>query len=566
MSNPEEYENEIRAVKEAVPDADESAIAKEFARYKDEFLVPPKHALRSVIEHFQKEAGMEVSAPNTSTRRAAKSVERFSELVSDDTNVTIEVAIISYTPRMTMVRGEEKQTAFGWIEDNPWEEGGERTRWDFKDWGNHAENMSPGSVVRLEGVSVNEWNGKFSLNINQTSRVAVLRASERKVVMAPSEPISIERVLTMDGFATVVARVIAAEQRTVNKKDGSGTIDLVKGRLADDTGTIGFACFGDFEHPVGALLKIESAAIRRFRNTPELNIGERTKVEIYHDEGFASLENLEASSVMQISELRDGAADVAITVQLTSWSSRKFTGKDGAEKTVWGGDAVDPTGVCRLTAWSELPIDDGSLPLAVKLSNVRVRSWQGTPDLTVDRIEQAEILDSIPWEAIDASTHSVEVDFSELLSGGSRSGVTSTATVISVQSGSGIIHRCPECNKAMRDGACRDHGPQAGIEDLRLRIILDDGQTNGALILNRQSAESFLGQTMADVQDATKDDGGEAFLADLRSRMLGRKHTFTGRAMIDAQGALIMADSFTLTDLNLEELANEVRERWGVFA
>jgi replication factor A1 len=467
---------------------------------------------------------------------------------------------------MTMVRGEEKQTAFGWIEDNPWEEGGERTRWDFKDWGNHAENMSPGSVVRLEGVSVNEWNGKFSLNINQTSRVAVLRASERKVVMAPSEPISIERVLTMDGFATVVARVITAEQRTVNKKDGSGTIDLVKGRLADDTGTIGFACFGDFEHPVGALLKIESAAIRRFRNTPELNIGERTKVEIYHDEGFASLENLEESSVMQISELRDGATDVAITVQLTSWSSRKFTGKDGAEKTVWGGDAVDPTGICRLTAWSELPIDEGSVPLAIRLSNVRVRSWQGTPDLTVDRIEQAEILDAIPWEAIDASTHSVEVDFSELLSGGSRSGVTSTATVISVQSGSGIIHRCPDCKKAMRDGACRDHGPQAGNEDLRLRIILDDGQTNGALILNRQSAEAFLGQTMADVQTATKDDGGEAFLADLRSRMLGRRHTFTGRAMIDAQGALIMADNFALTDLNLEELANEVRERWGVFA
>jgi replication factor A1 len=566
MSNPEEFENEIRAVKEAVPDADESAIAKEFSRYKDEFLVPPKQSLRSVIEHFQKEAGMEVSAPNTSASRATKSVERFSGLVSDDTNVTIEVEVVTYVPRMQMVRGEEKQIAFGWIEDNPWQEGGERTRWDFKDWGNHAENLSPGSVVRLEGVSVNEWNGKYSLNINQTSRVAVLRASERKVVMAPSEPTSIERVLTMDGFATVVARVITAEQRTVNKKDGSGTIDLVKGRLADDTGTIGFACFGEFNHPVGTLLKIDSAAIRRFRDTPELNIGERTKVEIYHDEGFSSLENLEVSSVIQISELRDGATDVGITVQLTSWSSRTFTGKDGAEKTVWGGDAVDPTGVCRLTAWSELPIDEGSLPLAIRLSNVRVRSWQGTPDLTVDRIEQAEILDTIPWEAIDASTHSVEVNFSELLSGGSRSGVTSTATVISVQSGSGIIHRCPECNKAMRDGACRDHGPQAGKEDLRLRIILDDGQTNGALILGRVSAEAFLGQTMADVQAATKDDGGEAFLADLRSRMLGRQHTFTGRAMIDPQGALLMADSFSLTDLNLEELANEVRERWGVFA
>jgi replication factor A1 len=118
----------------------------------------------------------------------------------------------------------------------------------------------------------------------------------------------------------------------------------------------------------------------------------------------------------------------------------------------------------------------------------------------------------------------------------------------------------------MRDGACRDHGPQDGNEDLRLRIILDDGQANGALILGRESAEAFLGQTMADVQAATKDDDGEAFLADLRSKMLGRQHTFTGRAMIDAQGALLMADKFDLTELNLEESANEVRERWEVFA
>jgi replication factor A1 len=566
MSNQEEFENEIRAVKDAVPDADEEEIAKEFTRYKDEFLVPPKHALRSVIEHFQKEAGMEVNAPNTQSRPAAKSVERFSDLSSDDSNVTIEVEVVTYVPRMQMVRGEEKQIAFGWIEDNPWEEGGQRNRWDFKDWGSHAENLSPGSVVRLEGVSVNEWNGKFSLNINQSSRVSILRGGERKVIVAPSEPTPIERVLSMDGFATVVARVISTRQQTVNKKDGSGTIELVKGRLADDTGTIGFACFDAFEHPVGTLLKIEGAAIRRFRNTPELNIGDRTKIEIFHDSGFASLEDLESSSVLQIGQLRDGSTDVSITVQLTTWSSRSFTGKDGSEKTVWGGDAVDPTGACRLTAWSELPIDEGSLPLAVKLSNVRVRSWQGTPDLTVDRAQQVEILEAIPWDEIDATSHSVEVDFSELLNGGSRSGVTSTATVISVQSGSGIIHRCPECKKAMRDGACRDHGPQVGVEDLRLRIIMDDGLSNGAVILGRASAEAFLGQTLEDVRKATESDNGEAFLADLRAQMLGRKHTFSGRAMIDAQGALLMADNFTIAETDLEKSANDVRERWGVFA
>ena len=48
----------------------------------------------------------------------------------------------------------------------------------------------------------------------------------------------------------------------------------------------------------------------------------------------------------------------------------------------------------------------------------------------------------------------------------------------------------------MRDGACMNtacnsQGPQVGIEDLRLRLILDDGISNGAIILARASAEDF---------------------------------------------------------------------------
>ena len=35
--------------------------------------------------------------------------------------------------------------------------------------------MVPGSIVRLEGASVNEWNDKRSLNINRTTRVTVLK-------------------------------------------------------------------------------------------------------------------------------------------------------------------------------------------------------------------------------------------------------------------------------------------------------------------------------------------------------------------------------------------------------
>ena len=116
------------------------------------------------------------------------------------------------------------------------------------------------------------------------------------------------------------------------------------------------------------------------------------------------------------------------------------------------------------------------------------------------------------------------------------------------------------------NSTCNSQGPQVGIEDLRLRLVMDDGISNAAIILARDSAESFLGMSMDDVKEASKSDQGESFLAELRSKLLGRKHTFTGRAMIDAQGALLMADSFKPTEADLAEAANEVREKWEVFA
>ena len=41
-----------------------------------------------------------------------------------------------------MKNGEERQIAFGWIEDNPWESGDKRERWDYKDWGTQPESSS----------------------------------------------------------------------------------------------------------------------------------------------------------------------------------------------------------------------------------------------------------------------------------------------------------------------------------------------------------------------------------------------------------------------------------------
>ena len=204
--------------------------------------------------------------------------------------------------------------------------------------------------------------------------------------------------------------------------------------------------------------------------------------------------------------------------------------------------------------------------MALRLTNIRVRSWQGVPDLTVDNAGQVEILDEMPWEAIDASAHTVDVEFHELITGSSRNGVSSTATVVSITPSSGIIQRCPECRRAMQDGACRDHGAQQGVEDLRLMFVMDNGLSNATLILSKDVSESFLGQSFDEVRDTIQSNGSDSFLMGLRAMVVGRRFTFSGRAMIDPQGALLMADTFVMAEEDLKEMSDIVRQRWEVFA
>ena len=115
----------------------------------------------------------------------------------------------------------------------------------------------PGSVVRLEGVSVNEYQGKMSLNINQSSRIAVLKEGVRTVV-TPGEPVDISSIKS-DGTVSIVGRVLVSREDVIHRKDGSGSIDVVRGRIADESGTIGFLSWEPFTHEVGTLVKIENA-------------------------------------------------------------------------------------------------------------------------------------------------------------------------------------------------------------------------------------------------------------------------------------------------------------------
>ena len=566
MTDKEKYAVQIALVKEECKDVDDDEVAKEFERYENEFLIPPSDAVRSVILKFQKNSGNDTESFPGTTARVEKKVDRFKELGSDDKNVTLEVAVVTYVPRVQMVRGEEKQIAFGWIEDNPWESTDKRERWDFKDWGGHSENLSPNSVVRLEGVSVNEWNEKRSININRSSRVTILREGGPAVPTLTDEPILIEKASENEGYVNLITRIISLKPDVITKRDGSGTIDIFRGTLADSSGKISFLSWVPIEHEVGDLVKIEGAMIRKFRETPEVNVNDRTKIEKFHDSNFASIEDLSKATTSRISELRNGMKDVIVTVQVESWQSRTFTNSDGEEKIVRSGDVMDPSGRCRLTAWCDVEPKPGDF---LHLNGARVQFWQGSPDLVVDNSEQIQNLTEAPWDAINPENHWVEITLSDLVNGGSRRGVKTNGTIVAVKKDSGIIERCPECKRILRDGACQDnslpcHGPQHGVEDLRLKFVIDDGVNNASLIVGKVPSEKFLSMTQEEVKKQISNTGEEDFIAHVRNKILARKVVINGRSLVDNQGAMILAENVELDSVNNEDAANLVIDQWGV--
>ena len=554
------YADYIEAILKECPDADESEVAEAFAKYEEEFYIPPQDAMRSVLRRFKSGTS---PGPTTSSDRAprqTKKVAALSELTGTDKDVELEVAIITHNVRDQTIRGEEKQVAFGMLEDNPWEENGQRTRWDYKDWGPHA-NLAAGSIVRIEGASVNEYNGKMSLNINQSTRIVVLKEGVATVPVS-NDPLDIDQ-LPSDGYVCVVGRVLALRPDQIHRKDGSGSIDVVRGRIADDSGTIGFLSWEPFEHEIGTLLKIDGAQVRSFRNTPELNFGRTTRIELFHDASFADLDSLSARTNVTISELTDGARDVDAVVNITEMVQRTFE-RDGEEKFLWSGQIADPTGRCRISLWDSLPFKIADLPVTVQIKGARVRAWQGIPDITVDQAEQLEVLEQPPWDAsMDLTNHSVSVPLAELATGASRVGIETSGMVVSVRDDSGYIMRCTECRRVLRDGACYEHGSNDGDEDIRIRLVVDDDGATTAVLVNKDASLQSLGMTDEGMKSSVEEHGDLGFVQLVREALLGRTVQVSGRTIVDEQGAMILAEGLVVTEQDAQLRATELRAQWG---
>jgi ssDNA-binding replication factor A large subunit len=115
--------------------------------------------------------------------------------------------------------------------------------------------------------------------------------------------------------------------------------------------------------------------------------------------------------------------------------------------------------------------------------------------------------------------------------------------LVDVQSGSGLIKRCPEegCTRVLQNGRCSEHGEVEGEFDLRIKAVLDDGNAVHETIFDRETTEALTGIDLAEAKEMAMDALDTTVVADeIEDALLGRYYRVEGPEF----GRYVLADAF----------------------
>jgi len=180
----------------------------------------------------------------------------------------------------------------------------------------------------------------------------------------------------------------------------------------------------------------------------------------------------------------------------------------------------DESGTIKFTKWEKAglpPVEEGKSYL---FKNVVTSEWQGQFSIKLNRTSEITQLNE------DIEVGSTPVEF--------------TGAIVDIQSGSGLIKRCPECNRALVKGACGEHGKVEGLYDLRVKAVLDDGEKVQDILLNREVTEALIGITLEQAKEMATEALDQGVVLDMiKSRLVGRYFIVSGLKF----GRFILVDS-----------------------
>jgi replication factor A1 len=169
----------------------------------------------------------------------------------------------------------------------------------------------------------------------------------------------------------------------------------------------------------------------------------------------------------------------------------------------------DETGTIKFTSWSNAKLSILKDGQSYSLRNVVTKSWQGRFSISLNKASEIAPRDE------------------EVIVGRAEEEIS--GTIIDVQSGSGLIKRCPECSRVVVKGYCAEHGNVSGVYDLRVKGVLDNGEIVTDVLFNRELTERLTGITLAEAKEMAMEALDQNVVADsMKAVIIGRYYLVRG--------------------------------------
>ncbi len=219
--------------------------------------------------------------------------------------------------------------------------------------------------------------------------------------------------------------------------------------------------------------------------------------EFFKTSGFSSQEPVKIAALVEDNKWVTFVAKVTVL-----WEPRH-------EKIAQTGLLGDETGTIPFTIWNTTDVDELEEGRSYLFKNVVTSSFQGRISIKVNK--NSEI-----------SPYQGEINVSKKTE-------SFTGAIVDLQAGSGLIKRCPECNRSLSKGSCGEHGRVEGIYDLRIKAVLDDGTATRDLIINRELTEKLTGIPLGQAKEMATEALDQGVVIDrFKSLILGKYYEVAG--------------------------------------
>ncbi|MEE9489487.1 MAG: DNA-binding protein [Thermoplasmata archaeon] len=429
------------------------------------------------------------------------------------------------------------------------------------------ENIAPHvkDITRALGNKVSEANIERELNSYLTVYRVPLGTAKRSIVKKHGGNPSLLSLgaqktivdLTPNEFSVdLLARVVSVNEREIEVEGVSKTI--LYGIFGDSTGTVPFTAWEADAMDVekGDVVKIQNAYTKEFRGEVQLNLGNRTSVEKESPDALPPYVPPErpATSV-ELGDLRGGMSNVSVVGRIISIESREVD-VEGQKKTVFSGLIGDSTGKAQFSAWADFELREGDV---AKIDGGYSKTWRGMPQLGFDHRANVEILKDTDFPSAEDIMSPVRRWIEEIAERGGAVDATVRGILIDVKEGSGLIFRCPECNRVLRKGTCRIHGEVDGAPDLRVKAVIDDGSAALTAIIGKDITEGLLGKSLEDCMDTAKEAMSHEVIRDeLADLLVAQPVELRGNVTSDDYGLMMISESAEILEIDVQEEAQKL--------